>query len=151
MRSEEAVMLLDIRLDAVALMPESHRVIRREAYTRLAAHVKNDKETLTNLVNAFPEAVKLYNDPKFLTAMQARLPWAERKKLYEQFTKATGQTEKWSLLVPFDDLTGEEMKAVVAAAEKAKASGLGAVTATDRALILRAGALDFFASLIPKE
>jgi hypothetical protein len=101
-------------------------------------------------VNAIPAAKKLL-DVKFRASMKARLPWAERKKLYDQLTKVTGQTEKWSLLVPFDDFTGAEMKAAVVAAEQAKASGLGAVSASDRALILHSGALDFFASLLPKE
>jgi len=144
-----AAVMLDIKFEYDVLMPESRRVVRREAYTRLAGFVKEDKQALTNLANAFPVAIKLHDDPKFLASMKSRLPWAERKKLYDQFTKATGQTEKWSLLHPFDDLTGEEMRSVVAAAEKAKSSGLGAVTASERALILRAGALDFFASLIP--
>jgi hypothetical protein len=102
------------------------------------------------LTGAFPEAGRLASDSVFRATMQERPAWAERKKLYDRFTRATGQTEKWSLLVPFDDLSGAEMKAAVAAAESAKANGLRAATAADRALLLRAGALDFFESLLPK-
>lgn len=142
----EPEMMLDRFPDAAAVMPHTVAAVRREGFTQLVAKYEGDD--LDNLTNAIPAAKRLL-DAKFRASMKARLPWADRKKLYDQFTKATGQTEKWSLLVPFDDLTGDEMRAAVAAAEKAKASGLGTVTAADRALILGGGAIDFFASLIP--
>lgn len=140
--------LIERTFDTEKIMPYTATALRREGFTQLAA--KYQGEGLENLVNAIPAAKKLL-DAKFRTSMKGRLPWAERKKLYEQFSKATDIKEKWSLLHPFDDLTGEEMKAAVVGAEKAKARGLGAVSVTERALILRAGAIDFFASLIPKE
>jgi hypothetical protein len=129
-------------------MPHTAAALRREGFTQLAGKYEGDD--LDHITNASPAAKKLL-DAKFRAAMKARLPWTERKKLYDQFVRTTGQKEQWSLLVPFDDLTGVEMKAAVAAAEQAKAKGLGAVTAADRALILRAGAIDFFASLFVKE
>lgn len=60
------------------------------------------------------------------------LPWKERKELFGQFAAVTGE-KGWSLARPFDELTGEDTKAAVAAAKKAKASGIGTLTAKSEA------------------
>lgn len=142
-RFHEPELVVSINYDYVSLMPETHQAVQREGYTQLARRTDAEITTLANVV----PAVRKLLDPKFRAAMRARLPWEERKKLFGEFAAATG-VSGWTLLHPFDHLTGEEMRQAVAAARQAKESGLGSLAASERALILRAGAVEFFETLL---
>lgn len=54
----------------------------------------------------------------------------------------TGAKGEWSLLQPFDDLTGPEMNAAISAADKLKTSGLRSLTPDERLVLYAAGAVD---------
>jgi hypothetical protein len=133
------LMLADMPFPAAAVMPETARVLQREAMTQLA---RRPIDELDRLVNTKP-SVRPLLDNTFRDKMLARLPAVERKVLHTAFADLTGDGEAWSRLHPFDDLTGTEMKTAVDVAERVKREGLQAISRDERLLILRAGGADF--------
>jgi hypothetical protein len=86
----------------------------------------------------------LLDDDYRKTLVQTRFDADKRKKLYAEFAGVTSDTRKWSLLHPFDDLTGQQMTDVIDLCKVAKQSGLGQLDNKGRTLILAAGATEFF-------
>lgn len=73
-----------------------------------------------------------------------RHPVEKRKQLYGEFARTLGIEKKWALVLPFDDLSAAEMDDAVAVAAKASSAGLSKLTKRERALLLKAEALDYF-------
>ena len=90
-------------------------------------------------------------DPEFKKTLLLRLPWDERMTLFERYARLTKDARRWSLLHPFDELTGDEMRSAIAAIERADRDGLGALDRGQRTLVLRAGATAFFRRLLSVE
>lgn len=130
------------RAPAAALMPETSRVLRREALTQIARHDRRTMERHVETLSSSYPHVRLLLEDELYTKLHASFPWDERKSMYGKFQALTGVKGEWSLLQPFDDLTGPQMTAALAAAEKLKSSGLRALTPDERLVLLAAGAVD---------
>lgn len=129
---------------ATSIMPETTRVTLREAFTLWATKSDDELERAINVNTTLRPLL----DMEFRAELRARLPWKERKELYAKFAETAGLKEKWSLLVPFDELSGREMKEAVAAVQKADKDGLRALAGDERRLLLRAGALRYVEVLL---
>jgi len=127
---------------ASSVMPETSRVLRREAFTQIARLDRPGMERQVMALTPNHPEVRLLLDNELYTKLHATLPWQERKTQYERFQMLTGVKGAWSLLQPFDDLTGPDMAAAIAAAEKLKTSGLRALTSDERTDLLAGGAVD---------
>lgn len=127
---------------AAAVLPETSKVLRREAFTQIAQF---ERPTMERLVMSFssnhPDLRELLEGDVY-ARLHATPSWDVRKAHYAQFQALTGVKGGWSLLHPFDDLTGPEMKDALAGAEKLKGSGLRALTPGERRVLLAAGAAD---------
>jgi hypothetical protein len=133
------LMLVDMPFPAAAVMPETARVLQREAMTELA---RLEIGLIDVFVNDRPSMRPLL-DKAFRDQMRARLPAVERRALHATFAAVTGDGEVWSRLHPFDDLDGKEMKTAIEVAELVKREGLRAISRDERLLILRAGGAAF--------
>ena len=129
-----------------ALIPRTMKVVQREALVRIA-RTQDDKK-IDQLANSFGALRLLLDKDAKKSLLQDRFPVARRKQLYAQFAETTGDKREWSLLHPFDDLTGQMMVDVVDYCKLAKSDGLGSLDREQRSLILRAGAVDLFERLI---
>ena len=135
-----------LSLDYDVAAPTIPRIIacwEREALLQIA--MTQPTRAIEALVIGTPKIRPLV-DPEFKKKMLARLPWKERKELFAKFVAATGggSDRKWSMIDPFDDLDGDEMRAAIDAGLMVKNDGLRKLSRSQRLLILRAGALDFF-------
>lgn len=72
-----------------------------------------------------------------------RPPPGQREASYKRFAELTGLKDEWSLLVPFDDLTEEEMGHAITAAWAVNRDGLGSIDQRERLLLVRTGALEW--------
>lgn len=76
-------------------------------------------------------------------AAELRLPWEQRRSLYEEFARIVGEDRPWSLGVFFDNLNKTEMENLINGIRLADKQGFGAINKEQRLLILKAGALDY--------
>ena len=127
--------------NASPLIPRTMSVLQREALLQWG---KGHDDKFTNSRANIMPGLRPLLDPDFKKRFLLRPDWQERSRLFGDFARLTGSKESWSLLVPFDDLTGDEMNAAIKAVTSASATGLGSLTSEQRALLLKAGALEFF-------
>jgi len=130
---------------ALAIMPESSRVIKREMLSQITRKFPNDnglEHYISTYARSYPELRRLL-DVAVRVEMRERLPFALRKTLLAKFAAITGGKEEWSLLHPFDELNGNQMNAVIGLAEKAKVDGLKSLKVDERRILLVAGGVDF--------
>jgi hypothetical protein len=92
-------------------------------------------------------------DPNYATQAKAgkvplRYPTEKRKQFHAELVRVTGMKQDWSLVVPFDNLTAAEMDDLKATLGVIEKSGFPKLTSDQRKLLLKAGALDYFADQI---
>jgi hypothetical protein len=130
------------------IMPRTVDCWEREALCHYLDATATDRG-FEMMVRHFP-LLRVLGDEGVRGRLKARLPSEQRRNLYAEFAKLTNDARRWPLTHPFDDLSGEEMQAMVAAASTCQAKGLGALAREDRHRLLVAGALDFFEKYLQK-
>lgn len=91
-----------------------------------------------------------YRLPEYIARVErgeakARLPWRERKKIYEEFAALIGEPgRQWGLGSGFDDFDPKEMNDLIAAMRQSKSNGFRSLSRYQRLLILDAGGVEFF-------
>jgi hypothetical protein len=129
------------------LMPRHLARWRREAIQQTLEMWGSNRMGLDSFVARNTEW-RFLLDPDEQRRIRSRASLDKRKEHYKKLVQITGQTETWSLMLPFDDLTEAEMKDVLDLAALAKEKGLTSLDREQRLLLLRAGAFDFFRRLI---
>jgi hypothetical protein len=131
---------------AEQIMPRHLARWRREAIQRTLEMWGSNQRALEDFV-ARATDWRFLLDPDEQKRIRSRASWDKRKEYYKKLAQITGQKERYSLLLPFDDLTEAEMKDVLVAAALAKEKGLLGLDREQRLLLLRAGAYEFFRHL----
>ncbi len=128
-------------LDALQFLTERYEKAspdEEEAVAKFAPHiVQLYQREMSMRSGTYAKQVKAKEAPDRLSA-------ADRKKKHGELMEVLKQKEKWTLAVPFDDLSATEMAKAVETARKAEKAGVQALTKEERTLLLRAGARDYF-------
>ncbi len=105
-------------------LPRHQRCYERESEMQMGVYAKKVADSL---------AIDRYAD-------------VDRKKRYAEFAKYLPDKQSWSLVVPFDELSKDEMDQALAEIAKCEEKGIGSLRADDRKLLLRAGAAQYLRS-----
>ncbi len=129
-----------IRTQFMQLLPMTFAALEREF---LQSFLQGTNRTDIEQTASRRAELRSLGDPSFRQRLQERLPWQTRKQLFDKFAQITGLDEPWSLIHPFDELSGEDMNKVTAYALKVKQGQLANLNDDQRKLLINLRAYDF--------